>query len=448
MKNLFLENDKVNFELVDVNKMILKESNDPSSIMYSIAKIGDNASLLVAICPSYSFNFKELSLVDLIPPISGNNLGTLKKLANKNRLNLFVGIFELLTPLTFLAGISETKPEKTSTFPEARKLIEPKALEFETKFMQQEKDRIQYIFSEVAAGENKSDALPQYLLTSEVRKESEFKEIQEKIKKFYYNVEVNSDRAADQANYSKAVDNCVGTACQRIFKDFYAAQKGKKFYCLVKDEKTDEVYDLPKFMNRLMVEHLLDEMALVIVAGQKYNIDYFVHYISQQGKKPDNLKMERLLTMTKQCFLSADYANKLFWQPIRFVVPKVKGGNKMKELKEVKKVELTNPPARSVIKEDLSPVVMRRTSSGNLSDENSSGEDKSPLSSSPPKTFYLESDTVTLARNIYDLIFDLATSSDPVKVRNNLIETMEKDNLERADYPSPEEEITLKRDIL
>ena len=77
----------------------------------------------------------------------------------------------------------------------------------------------------------------------------------------------------------------MGTACQRIFKDFYAAQKGKKFYCLVKDEKTDEVYDLPKFMNRLMVEHLLDEMALVIVAGQKYNIDYFVHYIFQQGKK-------------------------------------------------------------------------------------------------------------------------------------------------------------------
>ena len=127
------------------------------------------------------------------------------------------------------------------------------------------------------------------------------------------------------------------------------------------------------------------------------------------------------------------------------MVPKVKGGNKIKELKKLKKVELTNPPARSVIKEDLSPVVMRRTSSGNLSDENSSGEDKSPLSSSPPKTFYLESDTVTLARNIYDLIFDLATSSDPVKVRNNLIETMEKDNLERADYPSPEEEITLKR---
>ncbi len=398
-KKQSLGNIHIDYELVNLNKVVYaQEEKDQLLKKGPIPKIGKNeASLLVAICPSYTFDFTNLSLVDQVPPISGKNLVTLKTLAQQNQVILFVGIFELLTPLAFLRGISETADQQKITLEHAKKEVEVKAQEFETKFMTQEKESISLIFSDFSNKEKKSEVVPPYLLTSHVRQNPQFKAVQEQITKFYY--EDQPERTHDQVKYRKAIDVCVGMATQRIFKNFYAAQKAKKFYCNVKDEKSDKVYDLPTFLRKLMIEHLLDEMALIIVAGQEYNIDYFVHYISQLGKSKENTEMDRLLAMTRQLFLPEQFSNKLLWQPIRFV----------ERNQKVEEVKFTKPSTSLMMipgkKTDLSPLPTGHSgSSGSSGGSSSSAEDKSPLSSSPRKTFFTLSDTVIMSKNSCDVL--------------------------------------------
>jgi hypothetical protein len=437
------EDNQMNYELVNLNKVIYtKEEKGSSSKMHPVRQIGKNeASLLVAICPSYSFDFTQLSLVDQIPPISGKNLITLKKLAMQNHVILYVGIYELLTPLAFLRGISFTQIKQKLTFKQAKEDVEAKALEFETKFIDQESKSMGYIFSELLKNEMKPSVSKYFLLTSMVRKTPSFKKIQQEITKFYYDIDVPAEKKSDQLQYFDSANTCVGAVSQRIFKDFHAAQKGRKFYCIVKDEKSDELYDLQKFMFRLMVEHLLDEMALVLVAGQEYKIDYFVHYISRQGKSKENTEMERLLQMTKRLFLPEEYANKLFWQPIRFV----ERPQKAKEIKS--NITSSELPVIPEVKSNLIPVPIKRTGSGSSSEEtdSSSEEDKSPLlSTSPPKTFFTESDTVVLETDDYNVLYDMAISPEPRDDRIILLETIKNYNLEENNGYRPKDEIKLK----
>lgn len=439
-KKPFSEDIQIKYELINVNKTIYeKEQKGELSETHSVLQIGrDEVSLLIEVCPSYTFDFIESALIEEKPPISGKYLASLKPLSVGNHITFLVKIYELLTPLTFLHGISEKKPEKFLTFEQTRKEVEGKAREFEAQFMKQEMSNINSIFINLQNEKNKHDALPHFLLASQVRETSDFIRMREKIRKFYYNIDVTQKEIPDQKKYAKAVNAWVGNAIQRIYKSFYQAVKGKLFYCMVRDEKTQNPYSLNEFKIKLMTEHLLDEMALAMVVGQVHNIDYFLHYISSKGKSRETIAMDNLLTLTKRFCLSEDYANKLLCQPLQFV-------ERPQTIKEAKSITPSAPPVISEIRSNLSPIPMTHSGSGDSSDgSSSSGENKSLLSSSSPKTVYTQSDTVTLAKSIYDLLFDLASSSESVKMRMNLIETMKRNNLKKINLPSPKEEITVK----
>lgn len=316
-KNTATSPSPIKYEFVNVNKIITKkEIKGQIPADHKIPQIGeDKALLLIAVCPSYSLDFKELKVVTKPAPVSGHNLYSFNKLPSNAKVTLMIGIYEMLPPFAFMEGVSRIPPEKLLTLSQVKKNVEHQALKMENEYLEQEQSNIKIISErQRISGSERTDP-PTYLLTSKIRGSQDFNTLNMQIRELYKGDET----------FAKAVDKCAGSARSRLYKGYDELSKFQTLYCKVsEDASAKNAYKIDEFIHKLNVEHLLDEMALIMVAAKHHPFDYFVHHVVSRGGNRDVVNMDNLINLTKKRCLGNEFAHKLLWLPVRFVEGKQK----------------------------------------------------------------------------------------------------------------------------
>ncbi len=273
---------------------LLEEGRGPQGDL--LPPLEEEASVLVAVSPSYSYHFTKGSL-QLETTLTEPKINALLS-KNFGHSALLLGYGSTWTHFLIALAVSNTKPK-------LEELVSLETVELEAKRMAiaEEEKMHQNLLLQIKTNGKQLQNLktstgkesPPVILSSELKQAQTYFN---KMLLVYdgCGVEGIEDKIKEFKNY---VDLCINPAIKRFYqKNLLTPFSQNRIFCKIKDEK-NEAYNLRALVKRMMVYHLLEEMSHFLDCINNYN----VHYILHEGTIKRNVSHDQLIKIVIAMFL-------------------------------------------------------------------------------------------------------------------------------------------------